>query len=327
MQGTGEGGVVRINDEVIEVYAPVGVPQLEIIFVHGLHDDEMDSNPYLTRWSPRDNREQCWLNTWLVSQTDVDLRQARILTVTYDSSIKKNSENGNMCIFLVAENLRYSLIKDAGVGQLDSCPVLIVCHSLGGLLMKEVCVQASHVQSREEDMAKYKRFLSNIRGFFFYSTPHAGLKLFGSGGSSYLASQPELEDYKVEPGNSLSETGKRTLTGESSTHPVLFQLGDLMKRLELYDTSCARTNEEFENLREREDYKWETRGVCESNPTKVMISKDAAVEIFVEEGSARPGCRHGFSKLPNTDHFTICRPESVTSNRFQLLLTFIKELV
>ncbi|KAL3696975.1 hypothetical protein R1sor_011051 [Riccia sorocarpa] len=172
-EGTGEGGVVRINDEVIEVYAPVGDPELELIFVHGIHDDEMDSNPYLTRWSTRDNREECWLNTWLVSETDVDLRQARILTVTYDSSIKKNSEKGNMCIFLVAENLRHSLIKDAGVGQLDSCPVLIVFHSLGGLLMKEVCVQASHVQSREEDMAKYKKFLTNIRGFFFYSTPHS----------------------------------------------------------------------------------------------------------------------------------------------------------
>ncbi|KAL3690896.1 hypothetical protein R1sor_004547 [Riccia sorocarpa] len=326
-QGTGEGGVVRINDEVIEVYAPVGVPQLELIFVHGIHDDEMDSNPYLTRWSTRDKREECWLNTWLLSQTEVDLRQARILTVTYDSSIKKNSEHGNMCIFLVAENLRYSLIKDAGVGQLDSCPVLIVCHSLGGLLMKEVCVQASHVQSRQDDVTKYKNFLSNIRGFFFYSTPHSGLKLFGSGGSSFLTSQPELQGYRVEPGNSQSKTRKRTLKGESSIHPVLLQLGDLMKRLELYDTSCARTNEEFENLREREDYKWETRGVCESNPTKVMISKDAAVEIYVEEGSARPGCRHGFWKLPYTDHFTICRPESVTSNSFQLLLTFIKELV
>ncbi|KAL3690895.1 hypothetical protein R1sor_004546 [Riccia sorocarpa] len=133
-----------------------------------------------------------------------------------------------MGIFLVAENLKSSLIVLAGVGQ-RNCPVLVVGHSLGGLLMKEVCIQASHVQSLRTHTVKYQNFLRNVKGFFFYSTPHLGLKL-----------------------------------GEqSSSHTTGFQWGDLMRSLEFCNAPGAQRNSVFDSLCRK--YEWKAWGVGESN--------------------------------------------------------------
>ncbi|KAL2645193.1 hypothetical protein R1flu_012780 [Riccia fluitans] len=74
-------------------------------------------------------------------------------------------------MYLIRENLVQSLIDLQGAGQ--NCPVILVGHCVGGLVLKEVCLRASECTSLSTYPERpYKQFLQNLRGAFFYSTPH-----------------------------------------------------------------------------------------------------------------------------------------------------------
>ncbi|KAL3690283.1 hypothetical protein R1sor_016592 [Riccia sorocarpa] len=283
--------VRRLNDEVFEVYAPVGDnPRVEVVFVHGVPEDESDPEPYLTTWSKNNqDPDKCWLNTWLTSENTEDLRLARILTVTYDCGVRKTDQSGNMDNFLVAENLTQSLITLARVGQHD-CPVVLVGHCLGGLVIKEVCSEASRSVGADHRRAtEFHNFLTNVKGLFFYSTPHLGW---------------------------------------SRNFPSELQRADMMESLEVLSKYTSRVNHHFEQLRKK--YHWRTRGVGESNKTRIFSPKDGEsttlTELVVEEASARGGSSE-FSMVSDTDHFTICRPKSKESNSFLYLVEFIEYLL
>ncbi|KAL3678746.1 hypothetical protein R1sor_021702 [Riccia sorocarpa] len=280
---------MKLSDEVYEIYAPLNdYPRLEVVFVHGVPEDESDPKAYLTMWSKRNKETDCWLNTWLTSETE-DLRLGRVLTVSYDCGVEKKADNGNMDTFQVAENLTQSLIKWTRVGQ-QSCPVILVGHGLGGLVIKELCCEASrNVGAQNHHAVECRQFLKNVKGIFYYSTPHLGW---------------------------------------SQSFSSEVQSGDMMECLQILNKYASRVNFQFEQL--RRIYRWKTRGVGESNPTKIFLLRDsdsAMKKLIVEEASARAGCLDGFSVVADTDHFTICRPESTVSDSFLHLVTFIEDLL
>ncbi|KAL3678971.1 hypothetical protein R1sor_021927 [Riccia sorocarpa] len=263
----GADEVKKLSDEVYEIYRPFnGCPRLEVVFFHGVPEDESDLKPYLTMWSKRNEEpDRCWINTWLTSATE-DLRLGRVFTVSYDCGVEKRAHNGNMDSFQVAENLAQSLIKWAGVGQ-QSCPVILVGHCLGGLVIKELCCEASrNVEAQKHHAVECLDFLKNVKGIFYYSTPHLGW---------------------------------------SQSFSSEVQTGDMMECLQVLNKYASRVNFQFEQL--RRIYGWTTRGVGESNPTKLFLSTEgdsAMKKLIVEEASARGGCLDGFSVLPDTDHFS-----------------------
>ncbi|KAG6543079.1 hypothetical protein Mapa_015575 [Marchantia paleacea] len=295
---TREDEVIRLNDLVYEIHKPLGgVIRIELVFVHGILEDESDEMPHLTTWSTRHDPRECWLNTWLVRQTnstrllsEIDMKFARVLTVSYDSSVTKTHCTGNMDNFLTAETLTYSLIKLAGVGQIG-CPVVLVGHCLGGLVIKEVCNHASRRAALEDlENHVYENFLKSVKGLFFYSTPHLGFQ---------------------------SRLVKRGSSSESASTK-----GDLMQSLEVFNARTSRLNSYFSQIREK--YGWRACGVGESNETKICLFKDYHMDFVVREASARAGSEKEFCVLPDTDHFTICRPESETSNSFLHLIHFVR---
>ncbi|KAL3689822.1 hypothetical protein R1sor_016131 [Riccia sorocarpa] len=283
--------VKKLNDEVYEIYAAVeDYPRVEVVFVHGVPEDESDPKPYLTTWSKREEGpDRCWLNTWLTSKTTEDLRLGRVLTVSYDCGVEKRDDSGNMDNFQIAENLTQSLIRWARVGQ-QSCPVVLVGHCLGGLVIKELCLEASrNVEAQNRHAAECRNFLMNVKGIFFYSPPHLGWS--------------------------------RSFSSEVQT-------GDMMESLQLLNKYTSRVNFHFEQLRKR--YRWRTKGVGESNETKIFSSRDGEStmkKLIVEEASARGGCLDEFFVVADTDHFTICRPESTTSNSFLHLVRFLEDIL
>ncbi|KAL3678747.1 hypothetical protein R1sor_021703 [Riccia sorocarpa] len=311
---------MKLSDEVYEIYAPLNdYPRLEVVFVHGVPEDESDPKAYLTMWSKRNKETDCWLNTWLTSETE-DLRLGRVLTVSYDCGVEKKADNGNMDSFQVAENLTQSLIKWARVGQ-QSCPVILVGHGLGGLVIKELCCEASrNVEAQNHHAVECRNFLKNLKGIFYYSTPHLG---WSQSFSSEVQTGDMMECLQI-----LIKYASR----------VNFQFEQL-RRIYRWKTRgvgesnrtkkiLSRVNFQFEQL--RKIFRWSTRGVGESNPTKNFLSRDsdsAMKKLIVEEASARAGCLDGFSVVADTDHFTICRPESTVSDSFLHLVTFIEDLL
>uniref|UniRef100_A0AAQ6A365 Protein SERAC1 n=1 Tax=Amphiprion ocellaris TaxID=80972 RepID=A0AAQ6A365_AMPOC len=112
----------------------------------------------------RDDYTECWPKSWLAA----DCPNLRVLSVEYDSHLsdwmaKCPAENQRKSLAYRSQELLKKL-KQAGVGER---PVVWVAHSMGGLLVKKMLMDASE----DPDM---QGLLQNTKGVMFYSVPHHG---------------------------------------------------------------------------------------------------------------------------------------------------------
>ncbi|TKS76115.1 Protein SERAC1 [Collichthys lucidus] len=111
-----------------------------------------------------DDYTECWPKTWLAA----DCPNLRVLSVEYDSHLsdwmaKCPAENQRKSLAYRSQELLKKL-KLAGVGER---PVVWVAHSMGGLLVKKMLLDAAE----DPDM---QGLLKNTKGIMFYSVPHRG---------------------------------------------------------------------------------------------------------------------------------------------------------
>lgn len=162
---------MQISDSVYVLHQPPGLPEIEIVFIHGLRLSDY-KEAYWRTWiageNDKDGKEICWPMAWLGEE----FPKARILSLKYDSCILRTRTTGTMDSFLLGETLVQEMVEMANVGQQKNCPVVFVCHCIGGLIAKEIVIKA-----HRQFGAKYLKFLQNIRGFHFYATPHDGSRL------------------------------------------------------------------------------------------------------------------------------------------------------
>ncbi|CAM6088866.1 unnamed protein product [Calypogeia fissa] len=157
--------VRQVNDSLYELYKPKGTPTVQILFFHGLRSGDL-SNAHISTWKSED--DSCiWPQEWLPEI----FPRAHIYTVRYGEVARIFD------MFRLGENL-ISDLTEGDIGQITSCPVILVGHSVGGLVIKETCCQAHDRLHSNIALSKYKeklgKFLRNIRGIFYYSTPHHG---------------------------------------------------------------------------------------------------------------------------------------------------------
>uniref|UniRef100_A0A8C5C1Q0 Protein SERAC1 n=1 Tax=Gadus morhua TaxID=8049 RepID=A0A8C5C1Q0_GADMO len=142
----------------------------DVLFVHGLLGAafktwrQKDCDGSKEEAGSREDYTECWPQSWLAA----DCPNLRVLSVEYDSHL---SDWRAKC---PAENQRKSLasrsrellkkLKSAGVGER---PVVWVAHSMGGLLVKKMLLDAA------ED-PEMQGLLRNTKGIVFYSVPHRG---------------------------------------------------------------------------------------------------------------------------------------------------------
>lgn len=204
-------------------------PELEVVFFHGFEFRD-SREEYWKDWLSSD-QSQCWPQTWLVEE----FPKARILSVSYDSRLVRGD---NMVdIYVAAENISLGLIKGL-VGKSPDCPVIFVGHSLGGLVMKNVCVQYAYwsvLKSSDILQGNFPNRTQKLKGLFFYATPHLGSPL-------------------------LSQNRTRILSGAP-----LSPLGELMLVL---STPMARLNGEFSQLQNQ--FRWNVYGVGEMLETELV---------------------------------------------------------
>ncbi|KAG0570311.1 hypothetical protein KC19_6G153100 [Ceratodon purpureus] len=209
-------GIRKINDVVYLLSEPEGrKPDIEIVFIHGLQFID-HSDAFWKTWTAaskdQDGKEVCWPMAWLAE----DFPGARILSVSYDSSAIKTPETGRIDLFLAGETLLQSMVDlNADVGQ-RGCPIVFVCHSLGGLVAKQIVLIAHTKFSKER---KYVDFLNNIGGFHFYATPHSGSIL-----ASYV--------------------------------PMWRNKGQMMKSLEVINDDLGRLNTDFDRIASAKEWKF-----------------------------------------------------------------------
>ncbi|KAG0588501.1 hypothetical protein KC19_2G247600 [Ceratodon purpureus] len=217
----------RVSDSIFRFYQPKVPVKLEVVFVHGLVDDN-SGDAYWKTWLARDGTpNNVWPMTWLPAEFPF----AQVYALKYDASIKQTATDGRMDLFLVGENLVQEMVNFGGIGQ-NGVPVVFVCHGFGGLVAKQIVVGANTRFSQDR---KVQILLQNIRGFNFYSTPHHGSVL-----AKYLHNAkrggkgPLLENIRVLS----TETSRLSEAFEKAKHPSWY----FASAAETHATSQVRNN-------------------------------------------------------------------------------------
>ncbi|KAF2009119.1 tetratricopeptide repeat domain-containing protein [Aaosphaeria arxii CBS 175.79] len=131
---------------------PVGTSQdgVDIILVPGIGTSSPDNWPFA---------DQDWLSTLPGSG-----RKARILAYRYATPFAGNKFSWESVLMLGYDFLQH--LSDART-QLDpNLPIVIVCHSLGGIIIKQALCVAN------KQFPRYGSIVNAIAGVIFLSTPH-----------------------------------------------------------------------------------------------------------------------------------------------------------
>ncbi|NXJ51164.1 SRAC1 protein, partial [Spizaetus tyrannus] len=147
----------------------------DILFVHGLlgaafktwRQQDIDRRLDKKASEGEEDYSQCWPKTWLAS----DCPALRIISVEYDTHLSdwkaKCPVEAHRKSIAYRSNELLDKLRAAGIGDR---PLVWVSHSMGGLLVKKMLVDAS----KNPEMDK---IVNNTRGIIFYSVPHHGSQL------------------------------------------------------------------------------------------------------------------------------------------------------
>ncbi|CAM6127081.1 unnamed protein product [Calypogeia fissa] len=252
----------KINDAVWELYSPSGPPAVEIIFFHGLQLDDF-GDAFWSTWLASDGSNVIWPKEWLPEKFN---DPARVLSVSYNSSARQITGQHDM--YLLGENLVADIISDPrNIGQ--NCPVFLVGHCLGGIVLKQFILFAQKTKNEidsktnKREFDRIDKFLANIRGAFYYGTPHAGSKQI----------------------QNLAER--------------LPKKGHMIELMKLLATGTARINAEFS--KQRGILNVRTYAIAENLPT----TTNGFNGLVAEEGSERQDLDGMYTHT--ADHFTVCK--------------------
>lgn len=132
-------------------------PVVDVVFVHGLGGDDSST------WTP-DGITESWLN-WLAQ----DIPEIAVWSLRYPAGATKWTTDGEgMALPDRAANLIPTMLYH-GIGSRST---VFVCHSLGGLVVKQILRHSS-----EMAMPEWKAITDSALGVAFLATPHAGSNL------------------------------------------------------------------------------------------------------------------------------------------------------
>ncbi|KAL3687846.1 hypothetical protein R1sor_014155 [Riccia sorocarpa] len=167
----------KISESVYELH-PEESPNVEIVFFHGLQFTVEDLKDAYWRAFTYRNGAGCWPMALLPECLAKKGYRARVLTVCYNTSANKHQKRGRVDICNLADQLVESLITSARstayIGQ-RGVPVILVGHSLGGILIKQLVTHIdveARVKLKQPRHKMLQKFLGNLKGVFYISTPH-----------------------------------------------------------------------------------------------------------------------------------------------------------
>jgi hypothetical protein len=132
---------------------PSDSPRASVIFVHGLGGD-----PFAT-WQVGADRSTYW-PAWL----SADLPEFALYSLEYDAAPTKWT-GSSMALPDRATNILNVLVAE----QCDKVPILFICHSLGGLVVKQLLRIAS-----DQIGSQFGKVLEQTEGVIFFATPSSG---------------------------------------------------------------------------------------------------------------------------------------------------------
>jgi hypothetical protein len=104
---------------------------VDIVAVHGLGGHYEDT----WTWKPAKGKDATPCN-WVKDLLPADVSNARIMSFGYDSAVAFSKSIGDISIF--GEQLLQFILLKRESEQQKRRPIIFVCHSLGGLVVKRV---------------------------------------------------------------------------------------------------------------------------------------------------------------------------------------------
>ena len=130
---------------------------IDVVAVHGLQGDLYQT------WTHENG------TMWLESILPDKIPYARIMTFGYNSAIAFSSSEA-MLEDKSMELINRLSMKRSSVGNGSTRPIVFVCHSLGGILVKKALILA---HERSSDI-HYRTILDNTKAIAFLGVPHRG---------------------------------------------------------------------------------------------------------------------------------------------------------
>ncbi|KAJ1323890.1 protein SERAC1 [Microdochium nivale] len=151
------------------LYEPEGPSpsrSVDILFIHGL------GGTSLRTWCHNRDLQFLWPQLWLCEESE--LASARVLTYGYNAHFAKTGENASLSIGDFASDMLFRMrYAESGPHRLGQVPIIVVAHSMGGLVFKKAFV---HGLLNEE----FRAIISVVKSVVFLATPHRGSNLSDS---------------------------------------------------------------------------------------------------------------------------------------------------
>ncbi|OQE05898.1 hypothetical protein PENVUL_c021G02885 [Penicillium vulpinum] len=147
-----------------QIYTPRDNPTIDIVFVHGLNGHPHDS------WTSKTTG--CFWPTDLLP--DVLASQCpRILTYGYNANVTAFTDGASRdSVVSHAETLASSLAANRNLRDCSNRPIVFICHSLGGLIVKRALIYSRSLSSEKTEHLR-SVYVSTF-GILFLGTPHNG---------------------------------------------------------------------------------------------------------------------------------------------------------
>jgi pimeloyl-ACP methyl ester carboxylesterase len=139
-----------------------GTPRASVIFVHGLGGHAYDTWRRDTRRREAPDDVTFW-PLWLAEDVD----GISVYTMAYEAPAS-NWLGTSMPLQDRAVNVLEALLSEPG---LKSGPIIFICHSLGGLIVKQILLDLQQQKDRRKEA---KDLLGRVTQVVFAATPHTG---------------------------------------------------------------------------------------------------------------------------------------------------------
>jgi len=255
-------------------------PSINVLFVHGLGGHLVST--WNRNGSESENDDSFWPR-WLTEEKDI---KAAVFLVGYPSRWR---------IREMARGMLETLIADSQLASNDK-PIVFVCHSLGGLIVKKLILEANDdVIENPDRNQEQRKFLDRIRGVVFLATPHSGSEI------------ATMADWI--PG--LSSDAKHDLEQDN---PVLVDLS------KCYRDYIADRNRAY--IADKDKQKpIQHKIFYEKRRVGLVIS-------VVDPDSADPNIIDEDAPIPiDEDHRNICKPDSHDIDVYKIIKMFLKKII
>lgn len=141
-------------------------PVAHLVFIHGLGGGSRKT------WSFSDDPNHYWPQAWL--PVDRDFEHVCIHTFGYNSDWGDRRQSVSS-VDGIAQSLVEALRNDPGMRQTDTTRIVLIGHSMGGLVAK-----TAYTVAMSDPDPKTKAFADRVHSIFFLATPHRGSTLAGT---------------------------------------------------------------------------------------------------------------------------------------------------